>query len=64
MYQVEELSYTYQQVLRDIFIKREDTQKNDNEDLNYWREKGTLELKKALNLQLNENVAKVILSSF
>lgn len=45
------------------FIKR-DTQKNDDEDLNYWREKGSLELEKALNLQLNENVAKVIMKYF
>ena len=45
------------------FIKR-DTQKNDHEDLNYWREKGSLELEKALNLQLNENVAKVIMKYF
>ena len=57
MYQVG-TEFTYQQVLRDILIKR-NTQKNDNEDLNYWREKGTLELEKALTLQLNENVAKV-----
>ena len=57
MYKVE-TELLNQQVLRDILIKR-NTQKNDNEDLNYWREKGTLELEKALTLQLNENVAKV-----
>ena len=57
MYKVE-TELLNQQVLRDILIKR-NTQKNDNEDLNYWREKGTLELEKALTLQMNENVAKV-----
>ena len=51
------------QVLREIFIKR-DTKKNNNEDMNYWQEKGTSELEKAINLQLNENVAKVMMKYF
>ena len=32
--------------------------------MNYWREKGKLELEKAVNLQLNENIAKVIVRYF
>ena len=39
-------------------------QKNNNEDMNYWQEKGTSELEKAINLQLNENVAKVMMKYF
>ena len=35
--------------------------KKDNEDMNYWREKGTSELERAINLQMNENVAKNII---
>ena len=36
-----------------------DTKKKDNEDVEFWRNKGKLELEKAIGLEHNENVAKV-----
>ena len=40
------------------YAKRE-TKKVENENVDFWREKGKSELKKAVELEFNEKVAKV-----